>query len=835
MFKNYILLIILSLFTSTVSSQTVDKNTLGLPKYTETDINALKHKLLSAKADTNRVWLLHKIGVVYWYRRSATYNDLDSCVYFANQARETSRRLNFKAGFDESSFLLCRTYVEQDKLLEAVNLIKEVPPAEQVRMQLVIGEYYLFLPGSLKVNVEKARIYLFRALRQATAISSLHWTQEAQIAIGKYYFAAREVVTGASYFMKVIDYYKLKDMKAQEAHWWSDLARYIPSDSAYVLRSYKNALNLYRQVEDQYNVAATTSDIAVVHEMYQDLDQAQYLFLESITLLKKAKIKKLYSYYYKLADVFQRKGDYRQALSYYLLALSNMEELKDERMKGVVYFGIGEIYKGLGQIDKSLHYYNLAMEQLNRSGSYLVHYLAKNITDVMIMQKRYQPALNHILAFEKMNPAIRIRDKETIAAAIGNCYYALNRISTAEKYYLSMISMDYKARQEASLMYSRSVLGPEAFYLISKFYVDQKRFSTAVPYLRKYLEYGAETRTFLKDVMLMRFKVDSATGNYVAAIKHLQKHDALKDSIFNIANSQEMAQMEVRYETRQKEKDIRILQKESQLQQRRLAQSNQLRNFTFAGIVMFGIIIGIGYNRYRIKQSSYNQLQHKQEEINKNNTDLQSLTAKQGKLLEEKEWLIKEIHHRVKNNLQLITSLLKNQMRYIDSEVAIEAIRTSQHRMQAMSLVHTHLYQSENLDIVQMSIYFHELLEFFRANFDLPKRIQLTAEVDDIALDVIQAIPIGLIINEAITNAIKYAFPEQREGRIMLSLKRENDHLILRIADNGVGLNETFEPSASTSFGMKLIEGLCQQIDASVIFRNENGLQIIIQFIQYQL
>lgn len=835
MFKNYILFVILSLFTLVVSGQVLRKNTLEVPKYTETDINALKNQLSSAKADTARVWLLYKIGVVYWYRRSSTFNDLDSCAYFVSQARDASTLLQFQAGFEESSFLLCRSYVELDKLNEAIKLIESVPPTEQIRMQLVIGEHYLYLPGSLKGNVDKARIYLFQALRQAMAISSLHWTQEAQIAIGKYYFAAHQLDNGVSYFMKVINYYKQKGIKGQEAHWWSDLARYIPSDSAFVLRSYRNALNLYRQIPDHYNEAATIADIANIHAFYQNLNIAQELFLQSISLLKKAKIKKLYSYYYKLADVYQRKGDYSQALSYYLLALRNMEELKDERMKGVVYFGIGEIYKGQGQADKSLKYYNLSMQQLSHTGSYLVYYLAKNITDVMIMQKRYQAALNYILKFEKINPAVRLRDKETMAAVMGNCYYALNQISIAEKFYLTMIRLEYMARREESLMYSRSVQGPEAYYLISKFYVSQKRFSSAVPYLKKYQDEGAETRIFLKEVMLMRFKVDSAAGNYVSAIRNLQKHDVLKDSIYNIANAQEMAQMEVHYETSQKEKDIRILQKESQLQQRRLAQSNQLRNFTFAGIVMFGIIIAIGYNRYRIKQTSYSQLQHKQQEINKNNSDLQSLTTKQGKLLEEKEWLIKEIHHRVKNNLQLITSLLKNQMRYIDSDVAIEAIRTSQHRMQAMSLVHTHLYQSDNLDIVHMPVYIKELLAYFRANFDLPKGITLNADVDDIALDVIQAIPIGLIINEAITNAIKYAFPDQTEGKIMLSLKKENDQLELVIADNGVGLNEQFEPSTSTSFGMKLIEGLCQQIDAGVTFKNENGLQIVIKFLHYKL
>lgn len=835
MFKNYILLVVLLFLKITADGQGIQKNTLSLPRYTETDINALKVKLSTAKADTSRIWLLYKIGVVYWYRRSNKYNDLDSCVYFAKQARDASNRLRYKAGFEEASFLLCRSYIDQDKLGEAKKITKEVGVEEQIRMLLVIGEHYLYLPGSSKLNLDQSRTYLFQALKQAGTMQSVHWTQEAQIAIGKYYFSAKQVNNGKEYFMKVIDYYHARGIKDKEAHWWSDLGRYVPTDTLFVLQYYRNALKLYREINDKYNEAATISDMAYVYSIHDDPEEAQKLYIQAIKLLKKAKIKKLFSHYYRLADVFQQNGDFRQALSYYLMAIANMEELKDERLKGIVYNGIGETYKELGQIDKSLKYYNLAMDQLSHMGSFLVFYIAKNITDALILEKRYHLALQFISKFEKENVPIRAKDKETINAAKGDYYNAIKNFKLAEYYYLSMINMDNMAQSDIYVSYTKSVLGSEAYYIISKFYIDQKRFSEAVPYLKKCQETGTEAPIFQKDLTLMQFKVDSAAGNYVSAIKNLQEHVALKDSMYNIANAGEMAQMEVRYETAQKEKDIRILQKESQLQQRRLDQSNQLRNFTFAGIVMFGLIIGIGYNRYRIKQSSFTELQIKQAKINKQNTDLQQLSSKQGKLLDEKEWLIKEIHHRVKNNLQLITSLLKNQLRYVDSEAAIEAIRTSQHRMQAMSLVHTHLYQSDNLDIVDMSVYVHELLAYFRANFDLPKQVTLTAEISGINLDISQAIPVGLIINEAVTNSIKYAFPDRPDGKITLSLHPEGEHLKLIIADNGVGLPDSFEPSGSTSFGMKLIEGLCQQIDASVSFESDHGLQVIISFIPVQV
>lgn len=835
MFKNFTLLLVILLLKIAVYGQGIQRHTLSVPKYQETDINSLRSKLPLIKADTGKVWLLYKIAAVYWWRRSNVYDDLDSCLHFAKEARAYSTQLKFEEGLEESTFLMCKAYIEKDQLENAKNLIKDTRAELQIRMLLVLGEHYLYVPGKLKVNLDQSRTFLFEALRLAKATSSLHWTEEANIEIGKYYFASGDLSTGITYFMKVINYYKAKGIKDKEAHWWSDLAGYIPADSGVVMKYYRNALNVYRQTGSKYDIASTLSDIAKIQSTYQNLDEAKRLYLQAIQLLKEAKIKKMYSYYYKLADVLQRKGDFKQALSYSLMSLSNMDELKDERMKGVVYNGIGDIYKELGQTDKSLKYYLLTMDQLSRSGSYLIFYTAKNISDALIMQHRPAAALKYLQDFEKTNPAIWQKDKVTIYAARGNYYASVKKNKLAEEYYLAMCKADSLSVTQLSVNYSKNVTGPEAFYLLSKFYVDQKRYDKAAPYLKRYQKSDNETRIFLKEVTLMQFKVDSAAGNYISAIDDLKKHVAVKDSMYNIANAEELAKMEVHYETSQKEKDIRILQKESQLQQRRISQSDQSRNFTFAGIIMLGVIIGIGYNRYRIKQSSFNQLQQKQEEINRKNTDLEKLTSRQGKLLDEKEWLIKEIHHRVKNNLQLITSLLKTQIHYIDSEAAIEAIRTSQHRMQAMSLVHTHLYQSDNLDIVQMPVYVHELLPYFRANFDLPKNVTLNAEVAPVGLDIVQAIPVGLIINEAITNAIKYAFPNGQSGKIMLSLKQIDDDIELIIADNGIGLLQPFDPSTSTSFGMKLIEGLSQQIDASVDFRNENGLQIIIKFSQYKL
>ena len=129
-----------------------------------------------------------------------------------------------------------------------------------------------------------------------------------------------------------------------------------------------------------------------------------------------------------------------------------------------------------------------------------------------------------------------------------------------------------------------------------------------------------------------------------------------------------------------------------------------------------------------------------------------------GDLLKDKEWLIKEVHHRVKNNLQMVISLLNSQSIYLNDEAAVVAIQESQRRMHAMSLIHQKLYQSENVGVIDMRAYINEFISYLKDIFETGSSIRFEQDVDPIKLDVGQAVPVGLILNEVITNSIKYAF-----------------------------------------------------------------------------
>jgi two-component sensor histidine kinase len=319
--------------------------------------------------------------------------------------------------------------------------------------------------------------------------------------------------------------------------------------------------------------------------------------------------------------------------------------------------------------------------------------------------------------------------------------------------------------------------------------------------------------------------LDSAQGNYRGAFNHLLQNKKINDSIFNATKARQLQQLEIEYETAKKQDsiklknlDISLLTQKNNLQQANLKQASLIKNVTIAGIVLAIIIIALLYRQYRHKQKSNTVITQKNEQLQH--------------FLTEKEWLLKEIHHRVKNNLQIVMSLLNSQSAYIDNEPALTAIHDSQHRVHAMSLIHQKLYGTDNVSTIDMQSYIRELASYLRDSFDTGQRIRFEFDIAPLELDVSQSVPLGLILNEAITNSIKYAFPDKRDGVIAISLSNTAlHHYLLRISDNGVGMPSPTGSKKKGSLGMSLMAGLAQDLEGDLAVDNSNGTTIKISFV----
>ncbi len=199
--------------------------------------------------------------------------------------------------------------------------------------------------------------------------------------------------------------------------------------------------------------------------------------------------------------------------------------------------------------------------------------------------------------------------------------------------------------------------------------------------------------------------------------------------------------------------------------------------------------------------------------------------------LNEKQVLIKEIHHRVKNNMQIISSLIRMQTRSAENPEVIDNLITSQNRVQSMAIIHEKLYQSDDFTSVNLNNYITQLIGQLANTFgNSLSKIRFENDVDRINLNINLAVPCGLIINEIISNSIKYAFPGENKGIIRTTFKKSNENYILTISDNGIGLPENFDYRKCKSLGMQIINTLTQQLHGSLETISDNGLTYVLTF-----
>jgi two-component sensor histidine kinase len=200
--------------------------------------------------------------------------------------------------------------------------------------------------------------------------------------------------------------------------------------------------------------------------------------------------------------------------------------------------------------------------------------------------------------------------------------------------------------------------------------------------------------------------------------------------------------------------------------------------------------------------------------------------------LREKEILLKEIHHRVKNNLQVISSLLSLQSEKLQDQQAGQLFRDSQNRIRSMALIHEKLYQSHDLARIDIRGYIQSLSHFLMRSFAAEARsVDFQTQVDEIFLGIDQAVPCGLIINELVSNALKHAFPNHREGVVFIRLHKDGEGQIhLEVGDNGIGFPEGVDFQNTTSLGLQLVNSLVGQLDGTITLNCTAGAIFLITF-----
>ncbi len=260
---------------------------------------------------------------------------------------------------------------------------------------------------------------------------------------------------------------------------------------------------------------------------------------------------------------------------------------------------------------------------------------------------------------------------------------------------------------------------------------------------------------------------------------------------------------------------------------------------TVLGITgVFGFIYDLGVagaDQLRLRRQVHDE-QLTQQVLARANEELdgkvKERTAELSALLDEKNVLLKEVHHRVKNNMQVISSLLNLQAGHIKDAAAREIFMESKNRVRSMALIHEKLYQTEDLSKIDFGDYLKTLTSGLAASFTgKGSQVRIISAVDEIMLGVDAAVPCGLIVNELVTNAFKYAFPAGGAGEIRIAMKRTAEaQLQLSVSDNGIGFPKDLDFRETESLGMQLVTTLAEQLEGSVAMRNGCGTAFEITF-----
>lgn len=595
------------------------------------------------------------------------------------------------------------------------------------------------------------------------------------------------------------------------------------SDLPIKIRLYQQAVDIIHEHGDMETEARVKEFLGELLQNNQQYSESVDVLNESIELYRKVGYGRLHGVYSLMAESQSALNNFVESLKYNLLAIQVGERYKDNTpLMEAVYNRVGLNYHKARYYSQAIDYFGKALEVARvRADTPTIKTMLLNTATVLMNAQQYQRSLDSLSKAMRYGESEREIEKVQIEMLYMRNYIAMDQLSRATPHYQKM--QEYYQSNEMSLIAKQVMRLAFTLYLQAS-----KKFKETLPFLQDYHEQAKEITVplnMLADGELYSFRTDSALGNASSALKHFQKYKTLSDSLTSTAQARQMGVLQLQFQTEQKDKNIELLTQKSRLQDASLQREKLVRNIVIAGTCMIIFFMMLIYNRYRTKKKHARLLETKQDEINDQNNKLK-------RLLDEKEWLLKEIHHRVKNNLQIVISLLNSQSKYLDNKDAKTAIRNSQHRMYAMSLIHQKLYQTDKLGTLDMNWYIKELAAHLRDSLAKEGTVSFIIENDAICLEVAQAVPIGLIINEAVSNSIKYAFPGDRKGIIQIGLNNTNDgHCLLLISDDGVGLGDAKSMSEGKSLGINLIQGLSTQLGGeAAISSGERGVTISIRF-----
>jgi two-component system, sensor histidine kinase PdtaS len=744
--------------------------------------------------------------------------DFDSCLLYASRSLGLSRASILAEGIDDQGSFAQSQWIDRRDPAAGMRLLSQVKGKKHLQQLLLLGSYYAFEPKRY-YRRDSVEYFLFKAINESNTLKELKLRRQGLWLLGKMYFEVNDVQHGDSVFNQLIKECREagdKETQARALVYKGLFPPYSPATTPNRIADFQIAADIYHELNNAEGEINALMDVGYMLVTMFELGKANDVFLKALQISEA--IKYPYTHYITdaLAMVTGFEGKFGEPLKYTLQTIKTAETIRDSIGWAYFYSRLGMLYKMEGQReDESLKWSLKALDRFVKVGDAGLFLNLYNVAGIMKEQGRGKEALALVQGIAKKIPPRHPQDQIFYNLSFANCYESTKQYELAAQYAMEADRIQKRfptlrgAHQKSSIN-----------LLFGEIYFEAGQFERSKDYLEAYLSDPFRQAIFGNDVTAYSrlITIDSIFGDAASGLHRYWKYTRILDSNYRVSKIRQAEELQVMYQTQEKENQIALLNQQAKLEQANIKQATLEKNMSISAGIAVLVVAALLYRQNRQRQKS-NRL------VTRKNDQLQHL-------LSEKEWLLKEIHHRVKNNLQIVMSLLNSQSVYIDNEPALTAIHDSQHRVHAMSLIHQKLYSSENVSTIDMSIYIRELGTYLSDSFDTGQRIRFAYDIEPLEMDVSQAVPLGLILNEAITNAIKYAFPDGRSGIISLSLTTTApQHYVLRISDNGIGISTGLN-SKKGSLGMSLMEGLSEDLNGKLAIENDQGTTIEITFVQ---
>jgi len=567
------------------------------------------------------------------------------------------------------------------------------------------------------------------------------------------------------------------------------------------------------------------------HFSLAELNDSSLIYgLRAEALAKKlGKLELLADIYTRLGLISQYRGRFQMANDYGFKAI----KLKDSLQLGPIslaesHGNIALSFQELGQFAKALEHQQLSQRYFQEGGDssraamriYMIGGLLYEMGRYDSAKVYYDRALDY---YKALGQEAFIAIYHTY---IGLIYLKQDKLNDAEAEFLYSLARYPEDGAKRSKVFIYTNLG------VVNLVMGAERDSIGTKQLNKAVNYARQSYQLAKELSFLGqmrkahevlYKSFNALGLNDSAMVHAKAYIDLSDSLYSVEQQATISEMQTKYETGKKDAEIDFLSRENDLNAENLRQKEALVQSQLNIIYILSaaalIIILFGLNSYRL----YRQRQ-------KAILDLKSTNTVISRQFEEREMLLKEIHHRVKNNLQVISSLLDLQSSSITDPQALVAVEDGQSRVKAMALIHQELYQNEDLSVIDINDFIKKLVE---------QNGELQGEMADyefhlpegkLMLDIDTAVPLGLILNELVTNAYKYG--KSADGKLRLELKLEvfASEYRLNFKDSGPGLAPNLDWEKSRSLGLRLIKRLSRQLYGKVEYEYQEGANFSLFF-----